>query len=301
MELRDIEIFLTLAEELHFGRTAERLRVTPSRVSQAIKKQERRIGAPLFDRTTRTVRLTPAGQQLHRELSAGYRQIMDGIEAVSSAVRGVRGTLTLGSMGPQTWMVNETVELFQTRHPAVRLDHRDINPVTPLALLRAGEIDVAHLWLPIREPDLTVGPVTHTSPVMLVLAASHPYADRGALCLEDYGDLTFVAHDSAIPGYMEEVFQPFRTPSGRPVPRGPLVAGWDDQLKAVSAGHAVVAAPAEVARFYPWPNLVYRPVRDAPPIQWAFAWRTAAETPLIRAFAQAADLGHDQVDGARAE
>ena len=58
MELRDIEIFLTLAEELHFGRTAERLRVSPARITQAIKKQERQIGAPLFERTNRTVRLT---------------------------------------------------------------------------------------------------------------------------------------------------------------------------------------------------------------------------------------------------
>ena len=59
MELRDIEVFLTLAEELHFGRTAERLHVTPARVSQAIKKQERAIGAALFERTSRVVRLTP--------------------------------------------------------------------------------------------------------------------------------------------------------------------------------------------------------------------------------------------------
>ncbi|MCA2221070.1 helix-turn-helix domain-containing protein [Nonomuraea aurantiaca] len=60
MELRDIEIFLTLCEELHFGRTAERLHVTPARVSQAIKKQERRVGAALFERDNRRVALTPS-------------------------------------------------------------------------------------------------------------------------------------------------------------------------------------------------------------------------------------------------
>ncbi|MGW4797427.1 LysR family transcriptional regulator, partial [Nonomuraea sp. NPDC004297] len=62
MEMREIEIFLTLAEELHFSRTAERLGISPARVSQSIKKQERRIGAPLFDRTTRAVRLSPLGE-----------------------------------------------------------------------------------------------------------------------------------------------------------------------------------------------------------------------------------------------
>lgn len=288
MELRDIEIFLALAEELHFGRTAGRLHVSPARVSQSIKKTERRVGVPLFVRTSRTVRLTPAGRRLHEELGAGYRQIMHAIAEASATAGKASGTLTLGTMGPQAWMINEAVESFQRRHPTVRLDHRDINPVTPLDALRSEQVDIALLWLPVREPDVTVGPITHTSPVVLLLAASHPYADRDSVCLEDYGDLTFVAHESSIPPHMEEVFQPFRTPSGRSIQRGPLITNWDDQVKAVSAGQAVIATVAEAARFYPWPDLVYLPVRDAPPVRWALTWRTAAETPLIRAFAQIA-------------
>ena len=73
-ELRDIEIFLTPAEELHFGRTAQRLRVTPARVSQAIKKRERRVGAPLFDRSPHHVALTPIGRQLHADLQTAFEQ-----------------------------------------------------------------------------------------------------------------------------------------------------------------------------------------------------------------------------------
>ncbi|MFI9103672.1 LysR family transcriptional regulator [Streptomyces fildesensis] len=288
MELRDIEIFLTLAEELHFGRTAERLHITPSRVSHVIKKQERRIGAPLFERTSRTVRLTPAGEQLSQALRPAYRQILDGIDEVSASVRGSGGTLTLGTMGPQGWMIRDTVERFQSRHPAVRLVHSELSTVDPLTPLRSGEIDVAHLWLPVREPDITVGPVTHTSPIMLIMATTHPYADRESVCLEDYGELTFLAHRSPIPASMEEVFQPFRTPSGRPIARGPEVAEWDDILKVISAGQAVGATAAEAARFYPWPNLVYVPVRDAAPCRWAFAWRTDSHNPLVRALAEAA-------------
>ncbi|MEW2356279.1 LysR family transcriptional regulator [Spirillospora sp. NPDC029432] len=285
MELRDIEIFLALAEELHFGRTAERLHITPSRVSHVIKKAERRIGAPLFARTSRTVRLTADGERLYRLLRPAYQQIIDGIEEVSDAAREVSGTLTLGTMGPQGWMLDDVLDRFRTRHPGVRLLHRDLNPVDPLTPLQEGEIDVAHLWLPVREPDITVGPITHTSPIVLVMAATHPYADRESVGLEDYGDLTFVAHRSPIPASMEETFQPFRTPSGRLIPRGPTVSTWDDQLKAVGAGEAVIATPAETARFYPRPNLVYVPVRDAPPCRWAFAWHTANATPLVRAFA----------------
>lgn len=78
VELRDIQIFLALAEELHFGRTAERLRVSQARVSQSIKQQERRTGGALFERTSRSVRLNPLGERLRDRLDAGYREIMAG-------------------------------------------------------------------------------------------------------------------------------------------------------------------------------------------------------------------------------
>lgn len=292
MELRDIEIFLALAEELHFGRTAERLHITPSRVSHAIKKQERRIGALLFERTSRTVRLTPVGERLYQTLRPAYQRIIDGVEEVVAAAGEISGTLVLGSVGAQGWMIDDVVERFRARHPAVRFVHRDLNPTDPLTPLRSGEMDVAHVWLPIREPDITVGPVTHTSPIVVAMASTHPYADRSSLCLEDFAELTFVTpHLSLVPPSMEETFQPFRTPSGRLIARGPVVTSWDDQLKAVSAGHAVIGCPAEAARFYPWPNLTYVPVRDAPQSRWAFAWRTAGANPLIRAFVDAVDMG----------
>ncbi|MGW3244398.1 LysR substrate-binding domain-containing protein [Streptomyces sp. NPDC001070] len=118
-------------------------------------------------------------------------------------------------------MIHGIVERFQTRRPAVRLDHRDLSPVNPLTPLRSGEIDAAHLWLPVHEPDITVGPITHTSQIVPATAATHPCADRGSVCLEGYRDMTFLAHRSPIPPSMQEVFQPFRTPSGRPIARGP--------------------------------------------------------------------------------
>jgi len=287
MELRDIEVFLTLAEELHFARTAERLHVTPSRVSHAIRKLERRIGAPLFERTSRTVRLTEAGERLAQALRPAYAQILDAVDAASASARGAGGTLVLGAMGPQTWMIREALDTFQSSHPDARLVSRDLNVVDPLAPLRAGEVDVAHLWLPMVEPDITVGPTTHTSPVVLVMAASHPYAGRESVCLEDYGDLTFPAHRSTISAATEATFQPARTPAGRRIARGPEVASWDDILKVAAAGQAVAGSAAEAERFYSWPDLVFVPVRDAAPVRWALAWRTDNRNPLIRALADA--------------
>ncbi|MFG3101349.1 LysR substrate-binding domain-containing protein [Streptomyces sp. NPDC048182] len=163
-------------------------RRTPARVSQSIRRTERRVGAPLFDRTTRRVRLTALGEQLRRELGAGYRQIRDGIETTARAASGNRGTLVLGLMGPHRWMMDDAVRLFRDRNPNTQVEFREIQPASPLDPLRAKTVDVALLWQPVREPDLTVGPVTHISPVHLMTAAAHPYAERDAIRLEDLGE-----------------------------------------------------------------------------------------------------------------
>ncbi|MFI7687844.1 LysR family transcriptional regulator [Nonomuraea sp. NPDC049655] len=285
--MREIEIFLTLAEELHFSRTAERLGISPARVSQSIKKQERRIGAPLFDRTTRAVRLSPLGEQLYQALKSGHRQITQGIATAQATADGTAGTLTLGTVGPLSTQIKDVLDLFLARHPNARLQHREIQPASPLDLLKSGEVDVAHLWLPIREPDLTIRPTSHASDVVLMVSADHPYAGRDSICLEDLGDCTVVEGQS-IPSCMEEIFNPYHTPSGRPVRRGHKVTTWQETLSAVATGQATAGVTAEAAAFYPWPSLAFVPIRDAPPCRWTFAWRTAAETPLIRAFARAA-------------
>ncbi|MEV4091350.1 LysR family transcriptional regulator [Streptosporangium saharense] len=285
--MREIEIFLTAAEELHFSRTAERLGISPARVSQTIKKQERRIGAPLFDRTTRAVRLSPLGEQLYQALRGGYRQITQGIATAQATADGTAGTLTLGTLGPYSLQIKNVLDLFLARHPNARLQHREIQPASPLDLLKSGELDVAYLWLPIREPELTVRPTSHTSKVLLMVSADHPYAERDAICLEDLGDCAVVEGQS-IPAYMEEVFNPWHTPSGRPVRRGPKVTTWQEALSVVSSGQATAGVTAEVADFYSWPSLAFVPIQDAPLCRWAFVWRTSSETPLIRAFAKAA-------------
>jgi DNA-binding transcriptional LysR family regulator len=286
IELRDIEIFLTLADELHFGRTAERLHITPGRVSQSIAKHERQVGGPLFDRTTRKVRLTPLGERLRQDLSVGYRQIMAGFDVATTTAGGISGTLTLGAVGPMSLVFSDVTDRFQSRHPGARVQVREVSPPDPLMALRSGDVDVALLWLPVREPDLTVGPILRRTEVLLMVGATHPFAGRGSICLEDFGDCA-VVRGGSIPRYMEEVLNPYYTPTGRPVARGPQVTSWNDALVAVAAGDVVAAVTTDLSHYYCWPNLVYLPIRDAAPLDWALVWRTAAESGLIRAFAQA--------------
>ncbi|MGK5642439.1 LysR substrate-binding domain-containing protein [Streptomyces sp. URMC 126] len=287
MELRDIEIFLALAEELHFSRTAARLHVTQARVSQSVRHLEHRIGARLFDRTSRSVRLTAVGEQLHREWKAGYRRILRGVDVATAAARGHAGVLTIGTTGPHFCVLKGAMRLLRTRHPAVRIRHREIQQPAPLELLESGEVDVALLWLPVDAPGLAVGPVVHTSSLRLMVGASHPLAGKEAVRLEDFADCTFVS-GHGLPPAMADALTPFRTPSGRPVPRGPRVSTWHEVLNTVACGQAVATAAAEATGFYTWPNLVFLPVADAPPVRWALCWQADRDSPLVQAFVRAA-------------
>jgi DNA-binding transcriptional LysR family regulator len=287
VELRDIEIFLTLAEELHFGRTAERLRVTPSRVSQAIRKQERRIGAMLFERNNRVVRLTPIGEQLFDDLRLVHRGLNESLARASLAARGKTEVLRLGMIGG---FVQEDLrplfDAFAVRRPECSIQIRNVGFDNPFGPLRTGEADLEVLWLPVREPDLAVGPVIYTEPLVLAMAAGHPLAGRESVSYEVLGDE--VVMGGCVPEYWRGALVPSVTPGGRPITVGPTATNFLEMLPILSTGEAMSPIMATAARYYLRPDIAYVPIHDAPQARWALIWRAAAETDLVRAFVETA-------------
>ncbi|MFB4315201.1 LysR family transcriptional regulator [Actinomadura sp. 21ATH] len=292
MELRDIEIFLTLAEELHFGRTAERLHVSQARVSQAVRKQERRLGVVLFDRTSRRVTLTPVGRRLREDLQQAVDLLQAGLARAEAAGLGAGRTLRLGVFGHAGHELRPLLDAFRARHPGVDVQLAEINGSAPFTALRTGENDVNVLWLPVAEPDLTVGPTVLTGGRVLAVAADHPLAARGTASLEDLADASVVDLGPDAPGYWVESMIPARTPGGRRIPRGPIGRTFHEILSLVATGRCVHPLGEIAARYNSPPGIVFLPITDAPAMRWALTWRSTADGPVIRALAQtAADLG----------
>ncbi|MFJ4713889.1 LysR family transcriptional regulator [Streptomyces sp. NPDC088785] len=286
MELREIEIFLVLAEELHFGRTAERLHVTPARVSQAIKKQERVIGAELFKRTSRSVQLTPIGSQLRDGLSVGYRQIQETLAAAVEAGRTFTGELRVGYSA--AWCGNLVVaaaDIFRTRHPHCVIQFRNSQMEEPLTPMRDGLCDLQLIELPIDEPDIVNGPVLFTEPRALVVPAGHPFAERATVSLEDLAQAPLISVTDQ-PEYFLDLHYPRRTPSGRAIPRGPSASAWQDVLALVGAGKGVSPTCLRAAHYYSRPDIVYVPFSDAPPVHYGLVWPATGNTAKVRAFVQ---------------
>ena len=296
MELRDIEIFLVLAEELHFGRTAQRLHVTPSRVSQAIKKQERRIGALLFERDNRNVALTAIGRRLAEDLRPFYQGLHQSIERARLAAQSTTEVLRLGMVSANLADYDPIIDAFTARRPQCEVRVRHVDFSDPFGPLRSGDVDVHILWLPVTEPDLTVGPVVFTEPVALAASSTHRLADRESIDLEDLADEILMG--GARPDYWREAIVPARTPSGRLLQIGPIVNNFQEMIPILQSGEAVSPVAAQGPRVMPLPGVTYIPIRNAPPLRWALIWRTAAENDTIRAFVRTAqDTGPIQLPG----
>jgi len=288
MELRDIEIFLTLADELHFGRTAERLHVSQARVSQAIKAQERQIGGALFERTSRRVRLTPLGAQLRDELRVGYDAIQDGLAHASAVAEGAVGELRLGVMGNDAFQFFGVLDRFTADNPGCSVSLRETHFSDAFAALRREDFDALAVWRPVREPDLVEGPPLFRSGRVLVVWADHELAGRSGVLLEDLPDHLLV-DPPATPGYWIDAMLPRRTPSGRPIPRrGPRPSTFHEVLGLVASRRCVTLAGAQAALYGAHPGVAFVPVVDAPLLTWVLTWRAQAETPLVRALTRAA-------------
>jgi DNA-binding transcriptional LysR family regulator len=292
VELRDIEIFLVLAEELHFGRTAQRLHVTQARVSQAIKQQERRIGGLLFDRSTRrTVRLTPLGTQLRDDLRPVYAGLLHSVERARQAARGITGTLRVGMIPFNTYDLRPFWDTFRSRYPHWTLQVRRASFVDPFAALRSAELDALVAWLPVEEPDLTVGPILFSDPRVLAVSADHELADRSSVSVEMLADFPngVAPH---VPSYWMDAYLPLQTPRGRTIERGPLVTTPDELVHLVATGDTVQLFPIHVTDYWSMPDVRWLPVTDLPRLPYGMVWRTEAETGAIRALASVIrDLG----------
>ncbi|GIH95715.1 LysR family transcriptional regulator [Planobispora siamensis] len=291
----ELEAFLTLAEELHFGRTAERLHVSTSRISQTIAKLERRVGVPLFDRTSRRVELSAVGRQLYEEVRPAWTRIGVAFERAVDAGRGITGTLEAAFTGAAAGqLLVGAGELMRDRWPgcAVRLREAQLGQVVPW--LRDGEADLVLTHVPMPEPGIISGPVLVREARMLAVPPGHPFARRSSVSLDDLAGVTMLQLPDTLPEAFRAAYTPPRTPSGRPVAAGPAGATFQEILTLVGAGQGVFPMGAQARRYYARPDVVYVPFEDAPPLEWGLLWRADAATARVRAFAQAAyDLVHE--------
>ncbi|WP_158711411.1 LysR family transcriptional regulator [Streptomyces xylophagus] len=267
MNLRQMECFLAVADELHFRRAADRLRLAPPSVSEAVAGLERSLGGRLVERTSRRVRLTPFGA----EFAAAIRQP---IEALHQAHRSAR----LRSVGHRDLVVAHTPELGQLILPRLvevwpggaadddeaRGRWRPVPMHTPeqLAAVADGEVDVGLCWSVPEQPGISSA-VLGEFPLVAVVRASDPLASRREVALTDLRTRQILITPRADNPYLESRLQADITRAGVPHTHIEEVGRYDELAVHVATRGHVGIHPGPIAFTNSLPTVVFRPIADA--------------------------------------
>ena len=287
IELRHLRYFLAVAETLHFSRAAERLGMAQPPLSQQIRRLEELIGHRLFDRTTRGVRLTLAGQLLAERARSTLDKVDDDLEQVRRLGRGEEGTLTVGFSGSVMFtQLPAAIESYRRRYPKVELRLRELATSAQLAALLDGTLDLAFM----RDGDPTEGIQTTTllkEPYVAVLPAAHRLARKRSLRVGDLRGEPFIffarrmgplAFDRTMACCEAGGFRP------RVVQDAPQ---WPTLVRLVGAGLGVSLAPACVATLA-MPGAVFRDVHAQVRTTIDLGIRSGTDKVLSRNFAKVA-------------
>ncbi|WP_067179217.1 LysR family transcriptional regulator [Microtetraspora niveoalba] len=287
LEIRELECFIVLAEELHFGRAGERLYVSQSRVSQLLRSLESRIGARLVDRTSRRVRLTPFGARFLCELRPAYDALRRTVDDARDAARGTEGVLRLGFQGAADGRFMKAVAAFEAARPGRVTEIAELALSDPFGAVRRGEVDAAIVLLPVREPDLVLGPVFPEQEQTLAVSVRHELAGRASLSAEDLIACPLISPAGPAPAYWRSAQAPETTPGGGAIPRGAAVTTLQEGIALVAAGRGAMLLCRPTAGYHTRRDVVFVPVRGLPGSALGLVWHRDAETARVRAFRDA--------------
>jgi DNA-binding transcriptional LysR family regulator len=280
LDLRLVEYFVAVAEELHFGRAAERLHISQPSLSQQIRRLELQLGVTLLNRTSRRVELTPAGRTLLRE---GRRLLTQSRRAVQATRAAAGERLTIGFAGSAaSALLSPSLGAFGERHPSVTVSLRELM-LDRVEDIVTGAVDVAFTRLLPGQVDLEVEVVAR-EPRVAAMAATHPLATRESLTFADLQGESFITNpvmDGADPPARWLAEQRAHGLPGRVAAEA---ASVQEILTLVADRRGMCLVPMAVTRDYRRRDVAYVPVTDADPAVVSLAWAPGGRRPVLDAF-----------------
>ncbi|QYJ14819.1 HTH-type transcriptional regulator BenM [Rubrobacter xylanophilus DSM 9941] len=289
MELRHLRYFVAVAEEMSFNRAARRLRMAQPPLSTQIKQLERELGVRLFDRTSRGVRLTEAGELLLEEARRLFVQLDQTTRLIQRVGHGEVGRLALGFVPSATNEVLPPIlREFTSRFPGVELFLREMRPDMVVQRLHEQQIDAGFLFLPLEDAALHVECISR-EPLVLALPESHPLASRRQVRLQEVSEEPFILPARyPMPGLYGQVTEACRAAGFEPKAVQKDVWLMQTIVGLVAGGIGVALVPASV-RNLSRRGVVYRPVRGlSPSVELGMVWRREARGAVLAAFLQVA-------------
>ncbi|MDQ3698542.1 MAG: LysR family transcriptional regulator [Gemmatimonadota bacterium] len=290
MELRHLRYFVAVAEELHFGRAAERLHIAQPPLSRQIRDLEREVGTPLFERVPRGVELTPAGRAFLPEARLTLAQAERAQRTAQRAARGEIGRLRVGFVEAAIYsgVLPDVLGFFRMHLPNIGLSLFEMDSLQQAEGFREGRIDLGVLHSPPPDADrwLQVEPV-YTDPLVAAIPHTHRLAGRKRVAIGDLAAEAFVLFSRHVaPGPYDDIIARCRSAgfSPRVVQEA---AGWHTLAGLVGAGVGVTFVPQSLMSFQR-PEVIYRPVRNlGVDMGMSAVWKRGEKSPVRERFVTA--------------
>jgi DNA-binding transcriptional LysR family regulator len=282
MELRHLRYFVAVAEELHFGRAAARLRIAQPPLSRQIQALEGELGFQLFERTHRQVTLTAAGVTLLEHTRRLFDSIEHAIHEARRASEGQTGRIVVAY--PSSFASSGLTELvrdFRARYPDVEVALRELPPQKQVEGIRDRSVDVGFVRAPLDEPDL-LSELVRSEPLVVALPTGHPFAARKIIALGLLAKEPFVLFPRQRgPAYFDELMRLCHAAGFTPriVQEAPQL----DIMSLVAAGLGVSILPSSIRRTRR-AGIVLRPIVGGPRTELRVAWLARSASPALRGF-----------------
>jgi DNA-binding transcriptional LysR family regulator len=281
VDLREIDCFLAVATELHFGKAAERLHLAQSSVSEAIRSLEHEVGGRLFIRTSRRVQLTDLGAKLRLGVEPAALVLRATLDDCRKTALGKSNRLRIGFIGGG---------LYELTLPFVRqlksnfnldVDWVELSLLDQFDAVASGKVDAGFCRLPISRDGLVQSAILFEDKRKLVVPVDHRLANETLVDPEELAHETLptLPDDHQI-GAWAAVHFPDHTPSGLPIARGPVVTTVRECLAVVESGEAVAIFPARAEGYFSNPGVRYVCI-DLPPVATALVRRRADRRRVI--------------------
>ena len=288
MELRHLRYFLAVAEELHFGRAAARLHISQPPLSQQIRRLEKELQAPLFQRTKRHVELTNAGRVFPGDARALIAQAE---QAAGNAKRAGRGEIGQVLVGCDLWadFLNgaNIIRLFARRHPDVEVELRDLTATEQISALESGRIHVGILRPPVPSKAL-ISERLLSENLVVAFPRGHRFKSYGRVFWPALGDEPYVLFSRRRAPAFDALVARACHDAGVTLRVKYEVEHPQTILAIVEAGLGISLVPASL-QMVRRSAIAYRRLSPAgPALETVIAWRRDSELPLVQAFVKVA-------------
>jgi DNA-binding transcriptional LysR family regulator len=281
MELRQLKYFVMVAEELHFGRAAESLHLSQPALSKQIQALEKSLGIQLFERTKHSCKLTAAGQKFLESSHRILLEVEESILVTRQVADGQIGRVRLGLTEATLFcLAPDIVRMYRERYPHVDLILTSGGTETNVEALRTHQIDIGFVYLPIREPTLSVYPL-YEEAYIAALPASHVLAKQKCLSLQALANEPLIFYPRSLaPVLYADLFKCCEQAGFVPniVQEAELA---QTRLGLVAAGVGITFILASMQNLSV-KGVVYRPLtEDFPTLKLALSLRQTESSPVV--------------------